>query len=374
MVASKFLRFSTKRLSNKQKKEVQKFAGRFRVYFAAATLGLYGLYCYNTGMSPLGTSAPFPNDHAHARRLSGGGCPAWVHGQGGGHVVGYLVMTLYMFLGLALVCDDWFVPSLEKISETLSLSPDVAGATFLAAGSSAPEFFTSLADTFSTGNSVGVGTIVGSAMFNILVIVAMAAASTKETLNIDWRPVCRDCGFYAVSIATLIIFFQDGQITWWEGLVMTMVYFVYIAFMIFNAKIFAKCEKIKVEPEPAGYAPGRRKSVSHHKGMFQAPIREVEMADGVTGILNEATGIVTTKDGKEIVVDPDAENPSAEQPPVPDGSPPADPAVVKVEKEEKEEKGGDDDDEGDPDNYMSHFDWYVSYEECFLNCLFFFVF
>jgi hypothetical protein len=36
-----------------------------------------------------------------------------------------------MFLGLAVVCDEWFVPSLEKIRETLSLSPDVAGATFL---------------------------------------------------------------------------------------------------------------------------------------------------------------------------------------------------------------------------------------------------
>jgi hypothetical protein len=37
----------------------------------------------------------------------------------------------YMFWGLAIVCDDYFVTSLEDISEALNLSPDVAGATFM---------------------------------------------------------------------------------------------------------------------------------------------------------------------------------------------------------------------------------------------------
>lgn len=37
----------------------------------------------------------------------------------------------YMFWGLAIVCDDYFVTSLEDISEALHLSSDVAGATFM---------------------------------------------------------------------------------------------------------------------------------------------------------------------------------------------------------------------------------------------------
>jgi Ca2+/Na+ antiporter len=55
----------------------------------------------------------------------------------------------------------FFQASLEKISDVLHLTPDVAGATFLAAGSSAPELFTSLADAFGPSNSIGMGTIVG---------------------------------------------------------------------------------------------------------------------------------------------------------------------------------------------------------------------
>lgn len=61
---------------------------------------------------------------------------------------------------IAIVCDDFFVPSLEAISEKLELSEDVAGATFMAAGSSAPELFTSVAGV-TVESDVGIGTIVG---------------------------------------------------------------------------------------------------------------------------------------------------------------------------------------------------------------------
>ena len=87
----------------------------------------------------------------------------------------------------------------KSILEKLDLSEDVAGATFMAAGSSAPELFTSLAGA-TRGSDVGVGTIVGSAVFNLLVIVALSAALAGQILNLDWRPLTRDSCFYALSI------------------------------------------------------------------------------------------------------------------------------------------------------------------------------
>jgi K+-dependent Na+/Ca+ exchanger-like protein len=168
--------------------------------------------------------------------------------MGAGEAIGLFVLTLYIFLGLGVVCDEWFVPSLEKISESLNLSSDVAGATFLAAGSSAPELFTSVADTFGPGNSIGIGTIVGSAMFNILIIVALSAAATTKTLDIDWRPVVRDCGFYTSSIILLVVFFQDEKIYWYESGVMLLAYGAYILFMVFNARIFGLCRESSVVP------------------------------------------------------------------------------------------------------------------------------
>uniref|UniRef100_A0A3B4UXC2 Solute carrier family 24 member 3 n=1 Tax=Seriola dumerili TaxID=41447 RepID=A0A3B4UXC2_SERDU len=92
----------------------------------------------------------------------------------------HVFFAVYMFYALALVCDDYFVPSLEKICERLHLSEDVAGATFMAAGSSAPELFTSVIGVFITKGDVGVGTIVGSAVFNILCIIGVCGIFTVQ--------------------------------------------------------------------------------------------------------------------------------------------------------------------------------------------------
>ena len=79
----------------------------------------------------------------------------------GGGVVLYFFVVFYTFLGLAVICDNYFCESLERISTALKLSDDVAGATFMAAGSSAPELFTSVVTVLITGGSEGLGTIAG---------------------------------------------------------------------------------------------------------------------------------------------------------------------------------------------------------------------
>ena len=55
-----------------------------------------------------------------------------------------VLVALYMFWAIAIVCDDYFVPALDVICEKMGLQTDVAGATFMALGSSAPELFASL--------------------------------------------------------------------------------------------------------------------------------------------------------------------------------------------------------------------------------------
>ena len=53
---------------------------------------------------------------------------------------------------MAIICDEYFIGSLEVICEKLKLSNDVSGATFMAAGGSAPELFTSFIATFQGSN------------------------------------------------------------------------------------------------------------------------------------------------------------------------------------------------------------------------------
>jgi len=138
-----------------------------------------------------------------------------------------VALLLGIFYLLAVVCDEFFVDSLEIISDRLKLSSDVAGATFMAIGSSAPELFTSILALMRPGSEdVGSGTIVGSAIFNILVIIGASALFRAAKLN--WQPVVRDTMFYSFSIVILLISFWDGRIILAEALSFVVLYAVYI--------------------------------------------------------------------------------------------------------------------------------------------------
>ncbi|KAM4625830.1 sodium/potassium/calcium exchanger 4a isoform 2-T2 [Polymixia lowei] len=154
-----------------------------------------------------------------------------------GAVLLHIMAALYMFLALAIVCDDYFVVSLEKICEKLDLSEDVAGATFMAAGSSAPELFASVIGVFITRGDVGVGTIVGSAVFNILCIIGVCGLFAGQVVYLTKYAVFRDSICYTLSVLALIVFIYDGQIEWWESLVLVLMYVGYILVMKFNSSI-----------------------------------------------------------------------------------------------------------------------------------------
>jgi len=148
--------------------------------------------------------------------------------------------VLYMFVALAIVCDEYFVPSLEVISgeSKLDLSNDIAGATLMAAGGSAPELFTSMIGTFAESD-VGFGTIVGSAVFNVMFVIGVCAVASKETLSLNWWPLFRDCTYYAICLGILAIFMEDGAIWMWEAAVLLVLYGGYVAIMAYNKQLYA---------------------------------------------------------------------------------------------------------------------------------------
>lgn len=166
--------------------------------------------------------------------------------------------VMFTFVGIAVLCDDYFTPALEELSEAWNLSDDVAGATFMAAGSSAPELFTSIAAVFAPKppcgedrDSVGVGTIVGSAVFNILVIIGVSALLAGQVMALHWKPFIRDVFFYSVAIASLYYVLSDGYVWWYEALAMFAFYLTYITFMVFNAQLLGEYDTLEAEEQGA---------------------------------------------------------------------------------------------------------------------------
>uniref|UniRef100_A0A2I2ZTB0 Sodium/potassium/calcium exchanger 1 n=1 Tax=Gorilla gorilla gorilla TaxID=9595 RepID=A0A2I2ZTB0_GORGO len=154
-----------------------------------------------------------------------------------GWVVLHIFGMMYVFVALAIVCDEYFVPALGVITDKLQISEDVAGATFMAAGGSAPELFTSLIGVFISHSNVGIGTIVGSAVFNILFVIGTCSLFSREILNLTWWPLFRDVSFYILDLIMLILFFLDSLIAWWESLLLLLAYAFYVFTMKWNKHI-----------------------------------------------------------------------------------------------------------------------------------------
>jgi len=182
-------------------------------------------------------------------------------GTNTGYSILYILLNVYLFFGIAIICDNQFTASLEMICSEfgLDLNEDVAGATFMAAGSSAPELATSFVGTFLAESNVGVGTIIGSAVFNILVIIGATAMLSSEPLCLDWRPVVRDNFFYLVSVILLICVIKiggDDDIETVDSIVLLVWYSFYIAYMAINERMIEKFCPIEDEDEDEDEAPG----------------------------------------------------------------------------------------------------------------------
>ncbi|XP_039291089.1 probable sodium/potassium/calcium exchanger CG1090 isoform X1 [Nilaparvata lugens] len=159
----------------------------------------------------------------------------WWRKHGG--LIFHILICVYSFIGLAIVCDEYFVTSLDRICEEFKLSPDVAGATFMAAGSSAPELATVVIGVFFAKDDIGVSGVIGSAVFNIMFVISICAMFAGTVSYLNWWPLCRDCFFYALSILIMLCVIFDEKISWKESLFMLITYVGYCVALAYNKSL-----------------------------------------------------------------------------------------------------------------------------------------
>lgn len=142
-----------------------------------------------------------------------------------------ILVIVLAFYFMAEVIDQLFIKSLDNIAHNLRLSQSVSGATLLAFGTSAPEIATALFALFLTNATpaTGVGTIVGSAIFQILVVIGFACIANRNRLN--WKPIIRDSIFYIFSVILLLVFIEDDHFSLEESIVLVGCYALYLLFL-----------------------------------------------------------------------------------------------------------------------------------------------
>jgi len=149
------------------------------------------------------------------------------------------LVVVYLFWAQALVCDDYFVPTIEAISDKLQIPDDIAGATIMALGCNGPELFINTVAMFKKSD-LGIGAVMGGEVFNLLVLTGCALLATPAMympLRISKFSFCRDVGFYALSIGLIYWVLYDNVVTLPKAIVLLIGGTAYSTFVGFSSSL-----------------------------------------------------------------------------------------------------------------------------------------
>jgi len=201
------------------------------------------------------------------------------------HIVIYFLLMIFSFLGIAIIADV-FMAAIEVITskeKTITVMENgkprtvtylvwnstVANLTLMALGSSAPEILLSVIETIGTLNQtadpggLGPGTIVGSAAFNLLVIIAicvMAINGKKEDGSPDFRKI-EEMGVFTITAVYSVFAY-----VWLFLCVMdnnVMLYEAVITFLLFPVLVI-HCYLADQKMIPGWLGGGTRKPAQQH--------------------------------------------------------------------------------------------------------------
>ncbi|RXK51572.1 sodium:calcium antiporter [Halorientalis pallida] len=114
-----------------------------------------------------------------------------------------VVATVGIWIG-----SGWLEDASEELSTYYGLPQVVQGAIVTAVGSSFPELASVVFAAILTGSiELGVGAIVGSAIFNILVIPALSGIAKDDQIEANRTLVYKEAQFYMLAVSVLVITF-----------------------------------------------------------------------------------------------------------------------------------------------------------------------
>jgi len=148
-------------------------------------------------------------------------------------------IILYLFWGMAYVCDEYFVRTIDVISDRFSIPDDVAGATLMALGCNGPEMALNTIAIFSPSN-IGIGAVVGGEVFNVLVIIGSAVLATPSMylpVKLGNFNFFRDVVFYLVSVAMLYWVLKNGSVSPFHASMLLVGAVCYTLTVVFSSKI-----------------------------------------------------------------------------------------------------------------------------------------
>lgn len=152
-------------------------------------------------------------------------------------VIEAVLYVLLLIVGFFVMVKgaDWLVDGASGIASKLKISSLVIGLTVVALGTSAPEAAVSTVSSITGNSGTAIGNIVGSNIVNILLILGICALMAQIPVEKSSRYI--EIPFLLVITCVFAAFgFTNSAFTWWEGLILFVLYFVFTAYTVVMAK------------------------------------------------------------------------------------------------------------------------------------------
>ena len=144
--------------------------------------------------------------------------------------------SLYIILGIVMVLwgADRLTDGATALAQRMNIPQIVIGLTIVAMGTSMPEFFVSLVSALRGTTDMAVGNIVGSNIFNTLLIVGVAALVAP--MAISRNTVKKDMPFAVVASVLLAGMSMDGEISVADAFLLFVMFLLFMAYTLRLAK------------------------------------------------------------------------------------------------------------------------------------------
>lgn len=142
---------------------------------------------------------------------------------------------ILVFVGLACLIfgSDVFVDNATAIAHAMGISDAVIGLTIVAGGTSLPELATSVVAAKKGNSGIAIGNVLGSNVFNILMILGVTGLITPMTIS---GITIVDLSMMVISMILLWLFsFTKYRIERWEGVLLAAIFIGYISWLVVNA-------------------------------------------------------------------------------------------------------------------------------------------
>ncbi|MCA1732263.1 MAG: calcium/sodium antiporter, partial [Acidobacteria bacterium] len=145
---------------------------------------------------------------------------------------GLILLGLVMLVG----GSRFLIDAAVGLAERFGISELVIGLTIVAVGTSLPEIATSMIASFRGEADIAVGNVVGSNIFNILLVLGLAGVMAPGGVPIAASALRFDFPvMIAVAICCLPVFFTGYRVARWEGAVFLAYYIAYMAYIVLEA-------------------------------------------------------------------------------------------------------------------------------------------